>query len=476
MAHRGTTRTNFRHLAAQSLAAQHTFSQHACHVCGPDGKKETIDTVIQGAKRDLWVRSLSDEWGRLAQGNDYGTQATDTIKFIHKFEVPDGRDVTCATHVLDYRPLKSEPYRIRITVGGDRLTYPGDSGSPAANLVETKLLLNSTISDANNGARFMSADIEDFFLATPMDGPECTHVQCKHTPEDIKKRCNLATKVTTDGYIHMKIKKGMHRLKQAALLAHNHLQNNPRPFGYTPVIGTIGLSEHKTRQTKFCLCVDDFGIKYFNKKDADHLLNAIGTNYKYAVDWERKHYCGLTMEWNYKEGCVDVSMPSCIPDASRRLGHAPTTHPQHSPHEHIPTKCGTKGTQQCATAPDMSPFLTPKETKFAQSVTGSFLHYGRALDATFPPALNEIAAAQSQPTQKTKQKAQRLMDYMHAHPSAYMRHYASGMVLHMDSDAAYLIAPKARSRVAGYFHLSDHPNITKHPKRNGAILVECKIL
>ena len=50
------------------------------------------------------------------------------------------------------------------------------------------------------------------------------------------------------------------------------------------------------------------------------------------------------------------------------------------------------------------------------------------------------------------------------------------MVLHVDSDAAYLVAPKAHSCVARYFHLSDHPNITKHPKMNGAILVECKTL
>ena len=68
------------------------------------------------------------------------------------------------------------------------------------------------------------------------------------------------------------------------------------------------------------------------------------------------------------------------------------------------------------------------------------------------------------------------MDYLHAYPDAYVRYYASDMVLHVDSDAAYLVAPKARSRVAGYFHLSDHPNITKHPKLNGAILVECKTL
>ena len=47
------------------------------------------------------------------------------------------------------------------------------------------------------------------------------------------------------------------------------------------------------------------------------------------------------------------------------------------------------------------------------------------------------------------------------------------MKLHIDSDAAYLVAPKARSRVAGYFQLTDHPPTKLH---NGAILVECKTL
>ena len=68
------------------------------------------------------------------------------------------------------------------------------------------------------------------------------------------------------------------------------------------------------------------------------------------------------------------------------------------------------------------------------------------------------------------------MDYLNTHPHAYLRYHASDMVLHVDSDAAYLVAPKSRSRIAGYYYMSDHPNITKHPKMNGAILVECKNL
>ena len=68
------------------------------------------------------------------------------------------------------------------------------------------------------------------------------------------------------------------------------------------------------------------------------------------------------------------------------------------------------------------------------------------------------------------------MDYVHTYPDTYIRYYASDMILHIDSDVAYLVDPKARSRVAGYFHLSDSPTKTKTPKMNGAIHVECKTL
>ena len=122
----------------------------------------------------------------MAQGNNASVLATDTIEFIHQHAVPKNQDVTYATFVLDYRPLKSKPHWVRITVGGDRLTYNADAGSPTANLIETKILVNSTISDAHNGARFMSADLKDFFLATSMEGDEYMKVQYKHFPSSIK--------------------------------------------------------------------------------------------------------------------------------------------------------------------------------------------------------------------------------------------------------------------------------------------------
>ena len=53
------------------------------------------------------------------------------------------------------------------------------------------------------------------------------------------------------------------------------------------------------------------------------------------------------------------------------------------------------------------------------------------------------------------------------------------MYLHIDSDAMYLVLPKARSRGAGHIFLSDKPptsNTKPTPTPNGAILIECKTL
>ena len=68
------------------------------------------------------------------------------------------------------------------------------------------------------------------------------------------------------------------------------------------------------------------------------------------------------------------------------------------------------------------------------------------------------------------------MNCAHTHPNTFIRYYTSDMVLHVDSDGAYLVAPKVCSGVTRYYHLSDNSTITKHPKFNGAILVECKTL
>ena len=68
---------------------------------------------------------MVNKLNRLAQGNKYGVKSTDTVDFITKYEVPIISKVTYTNFVCDYRPLKSEPHRLRLVVGGYRLDYDG---------------------------------------------------------------------------------------------------------------------------------------------------------------------------------------------------------------------------------------------------------------------------------------------------------------------------------------------------------------
>ena len=127
-------------------------------------------------------------------------------ELIAKEEVPYGQPVTYATFVLDYCPLKDDKFWVRITVGGDKLEYLLDAGSPTANMLETKVLLNSVISDAHKGAKFMSADLKDHFLMTPMGHYEYMRVPYHKFPQDIKDSYNLDKIMTDDGYVFICIK------------------------------------------------------------------------------------------------------------------------------------------------------------------------------------------------------------------------------------------------------------------------------
>ena len=81
--------------------------------------------------------------------------------------IPKDRVVTCARTVVEYRAQKKDPNRVRITAGGNLISYPFELTTCTADLTTSKLLWNSTIS--TRGARYMCEDAKNFYLATPLD-------------------------------------------------------------------------------------------------------------------------------------------------------------------------------------------------------------------------------------------------------------------------------------------------------------------
>jgi hypothetical protein len=111
--------------------------------------------------KDIWTKSFGTEIRRLAR-------ITETIFFVKKEDMPNNRkdDETYARIVSVYQGGKKNKYRTRVTMGGNLVNFPGDCGTPTADLLTVKLLLNSIISTKN--AKFMTLDIKDFYLMTPM--------------------------------------------------------------------------------------------------------------------------------------------------------------------------------------------------------------------------------------------------------------------------------------------------------------------
>ena len=87
----------------------------------------------------------------------------------------------------------------------------------------------------------------------------------------------------------------MYGLPQAGILAQDLLAERLEEHGYYQSNIIPGLWKHKTRPILFSLVVDDIGIKYTNKEDADHLMSVLKENYKIKEDWKGERYIGLHM-------------------------------------------------------------------------------------------------------------------------------------------------------------------------------------
>ena len=114
------------------------------------------------------------------------------------------------------------------------------------------------------------------------------------------------------GIFFFEIMKGMYGLKQAGLIAWEQLVSNLAPHSYHPVTHSTGLWIHEPTNTLFTLVVDDFGIKYTNCEHAQHLFDTLRKYYTISVDWSSSKYCGLSLDWNYDEKWVNVSIPGFV--------------------------------------------------------------------------------------------------------------------------------------------------------------------
>ena len=263
----------------------------------------------------------------------------------------------------------------------------------------------------------MSLDISNFYLMAPMDRYEYVQMSLDDFPEEIIEEYKLREMATKDGVVIAECRKCVYGLPQAGILANRYLEKRLNEYGYYQSNHTNGLWSHKSQPIQFALCVDDFGVKYVNEEDIAHLKQALtATNpetgkpmFEITVDDEGESFCGLHMDWDYEKREVHVSIPGYVETALKRFKHEKPDKPQHQPYPHNPKKYGAKA--QYVEPKDDSPLLNKDDKRFIQEVTGTFLFYARAVDATMLTALSSLASEQANPTQRTMEKVKQFLDY-----------------------------------------------------------------
>ena len=390
---------------------------------------------------------------------------TQTIDPIHLSQQPLNRrkDTTYYNPQVKEKPgndgiNQDTIFRIRGTIGGDRINYPGKTMARVAAMPVVKVLLNSVVSTV--GARFLTADIKDFYLGTPLPRPEYLRIPLKFIPDAVIVERNLA-QFKHNGSILFQVNKGMYGLPQAGLLAQDRLINHLATHGYRQM-PTPCLFCHDTNGVAFTLVVDDFGIKTCNPAGAEHLFAALREKYEITIDHEGKSYIGFHIEFDYDKGNVELSMPGYVDKMLERF--APTLNAgANSPAQHTPH---TFGKHRQVAHVDTTAVLSSADTKFIQEVVGSALYYGRGIDNTILPAVNKIASEQSKPTVSVMNSVIRLLQYLARFRNNILVYTSSDMILHMQSDASFASRSGARSVAGGVFYCGNYNDPTTI---NGAV-------
>jgi hypothetical protein len=96
-----------------------------------------------------------------------------------------------------------------------------------ADITTFKILINSTIS--TNDAATIMMDIKNYYLGTPLPRSEYMKMLISRFPEGIIQKYNLKA-LAVNGWVYIKIRKGMYGLKQPGLIVNQLLQTSLAPF------------------------------------------------------------------------------------------------------------------------------------------------------------------------------------------------------------------------------------------------------
>ena len=88
-----------------------------------------------------------------------------------------------------------------MTAGGNCLDYPDDTISPTVSIIDANIHFNSTISYAKRRARYMTLDIKNYYLGSPMHNKQFLRIHQSMIPQEIMDKYDLVIEDDVNVYM-----------------------------------------------------------------------------------------------------------------------------------------------------------------------------------------------------------------------------------------------------------------------------------
>ena len=145
-------------------------------------------------------------------------------------------------------------------------------------------------------------------------------------------------------------------------------------------------------------------------------------HYKLTCDCTGRRYIGITLDWDYKQRQVQLSIPGYVKKALKQLCHK-MKQQQYSPYPCATIKYGA--TKQYATTELTAPPLDAQGKRFIQQLCGKFLYLGRAVGSTLLCPISALASQSSTPTEDTMRYTKQLLNYLGTQEEAVLQYGTS---------------------------------------------------
>ena len=224
--------------------------------CAPVVHPKTVKVITKYTKlandtdpkiHEMWLNSMGKEFGNMAQGEKKtGTPGMNAGVVLIRDQIsriPKNKKITYARLVMDFRPQKADPNRVRMTAGRNLIEYAGNLTTCMTDLTTAKIVCNSVLSTP--GAKYGSFDISNMYLHTPLAPKDYEYMRIpiavllEHTIEQYNPRLKKKNEL-----VYLECRSCIYGLSQAGALSNKMLKEHLAPDGYFKVAHTPGLWRH----------------------------------------------------------------------------------------------------------------------------------------------------------------------------------------------------------------------------------------